>query len=141
MHALNNFVKILTTDDISYSDLFRKCSIFITDYSSTHFDVAFLKKPIIYYQFDKEKFYDSHYDMGDFEYEKDGFGDVAYNEEEMVKHITTYLENGCTIKEEYKERISKTFKYLDENNSERIYEEIKNIDEKNDLNYRFNNVH
>lgn len=137
----SELVKILTTDDITYAELFRKCSIFITDYSSTHFDVAFLKKAIIYYQFDKEKFYDSHYDMGYFDYEKDGFGDVAYNEAEIVEHIISYIDNNCNIKEKYKEIIEGTFKYLDSNNSERIYKEIKSIENGNDLNYRFNNVH
>lgn len=137
----NEIVKILTTKDISYSELFKKCSVFITDYSSTHFDVAFLSKPIIYYQFDKEKFYDSHYDIGYFNYEKDGFGDVIYKEENLIKELINYIDNKCNIKELYKQRINKTFKFLDRNNSERTYQEIKKIDSRGTKNYRFNNVH
>lgn len=134
-------VKILTTENTSYSKLFRECSLFITDYSSTHFDVAFLKKPIVYYQFDKEKFYESHYDKGYFNYEKDGFGDVVYDKESLIEEIMKYVENKCKIEEKYKKRVEKTFKYLDNNNSERIYKEIVKLDSKNEINYRFNNVH
>ena len=137
----NEFVKSLTTDDISYAELFKKCSVFVTDYSSIHGDVAFLEKPIIYYQFDKEKFFDSHYNKGYFDFERDGFGDVVYDEEEVIQNIIAYIDSGFKTKEEYKERIRKTFKYLDRNNSKRIYEEIQKIDNKNELNYRFNNVH
>lgn len=133
----NEFVQILSTKDIQYSQLFRECSLFITDYSSTHFDVAFLKKPIIYYQFDKQKFYESHYKKGSF----DEFGQVIENEEELVNKIKYYLENDCKIEEKYKNIIENTFAYVDYNNSERIYQEIIKLADKNEKNYRFNNVH
>lgn len=137
----NASVKVLSTETISYSELFKECSIFVTDYSSTHFDVAFLNKPVIYYQFDIEKFYDSHYEKGYFNYEKDGFGDVLYDEKTLIEELVKYIDNGCKIKEEYKEKIKQTFKYLDRNNSERIYKEIVKLDSNNEINYRFNNVH
>ena len=137
----NDVVKILTTENVTYSELFSECSVFITDYSSTHFDLAFLKKPLMYYQFDKEKFYESHYDKGYFEYERDGFGDVVYESNSLIKELLVYIENGCKTKEKYKQRIEETFKHLDNENSERIYKEIKKLDEKNEKNYRFNNVH
>lgn len=137
----NDFIDILTTQDATYSELFKQCSIFVTDYSSTHFDIAYMKKPIIYYQFDIEKFYESHYDKGYFDYETDGFGDVVYNEEELVKELVNCIKNGCYIKDKYNDRINKTFKYIDQNNSKRIYEEIKKIDDNQEKNYRFNNVH
>lgn len=137
----NDIIKILETSDITYSQLFKECSMLITDYSSIHFDVAFLCKPILYYQFDKEEFFHSHYDSGFFSFENDGFGDVIYSEEDMVNEIINYIENDCKIKEKYEERIKNTFKYLDRNNSKRIYEAIKNLDENNEVDYRFNNVH
>ena len=133
----NNYVEILSTKDIKYSEMFKQCSLFITDYSSTHFDVAFLKKPIIYYQFDKQKFYESHYKKGHFE----EFGQVIENEEELVNKIKYYLHNDCKIEPKYKKVIENTFSYLDYNNSERIYQEIIKLADKNEKNYRFNNVH
>lgn len=137
----NENLRIVSVKDIKYSELFDECSIFITDYSSTHFDVAYLQKPIIYYQFDKERFFSSHYKKGYFDYEKDGFGQVIEEEKEIVDKIIFYINNNCKPEEKYLKRIKETFKFLDKNNCERIYKQIKLIDKDEELNYRFNNVH
>lgn len=39
-----------------YRKMFAHCSMLITDYSSIASDVAYLKKPVIYYQFDESTF-------------------------------------------------------------------------------------
>ena len=64
--------------DKSIQDLFGESSILITDYSSVAFDMAYLNKAIVYYQFDKESFFSGNhtYQQGYFSYEKDGFGPV-----------------------------------------------------------------
>ena len=134
-------IDILSTKDIRYSTLFKECALFITDYSSTHFDVAFLQKPIIYYQFDQEKFFTSHYNRGYFDYEKDGFGELIKDENDIVNKIIFYIKNNCQIEEKYKNTIENTFHYLDYNNSKRTLEEIKKLSKKNEKNYRFNLVH
>lgn len=133
-------IEILSTKDIRYSKLFRECSLFITDYSSTHFDLAFLRKPIIYYQFDKEKFFTSHYNKGYFDYGKDGFGELIEEEDKLVNKIIFYLKNNCEIEPKYKEIIKNTFHYLDYNNAQRTLEEIKKLSNKREKNYRFNSV-
>ena len=38
-------------DGISYEDLLTESSLMVTDYSGVQFDFAYMKKPIIYYQF------------------------------------------------------------------------------------------
>lgn len=136
----NNNIKILNIADIRYYKLFNECSMLITDYSSIHFDVAYLKKPIIYYQFDKKEFFEKHYQKGYFEYEKDGFGDVIESEEELVNEIIQYLDNDCKIKSKYEEIIEKTFYRIDKENCKRILEEILKKDN-NIKSYRFNDVH
>ena len=40
-----------------YQNLFLKSKILITDYSSTAFDMAYLNKKVIYFQFDEEDFF------------------------------------------------------------------------------------
>lgn len=134
-------IDVLSTKDIRYSTLFKECALFITDYSSTHFDVAFLQKPIIYYQFDQEKFFTSHYNRGYFDYEKDGFGELIKDEDDIVNKIIFYIKNNFQIEEKYKNTIENTFHYLDYNNSKRTLEEIKKLSKKNEKNYRFNLVH
>lgn len=134
-------IEILNIKDIQYSKLFNECSMLLTDYSSIHFDVATLKKPIIYYQFDKQDFFGNHYEHGYFNYDTDGFGRVIEEENEVLEQIKKYVLNDCKIEEEYKRKIEETFVFLDKNNSKRVYEEIIKLDEKQEKNYRFNNTH
>lgn len=137
----NSNIEILNIADIRYSDLFNTCSMLITDYSSIHFDVATLKKPIIYYQFDKNEFFSKHYERGYFDYETDGFGDVIVDEKQILEKIKEYILNGFKMEEKYIEKIDNTFMFLDKNNSKRVYQEIVNLNKKDEINYRFNNTH
>ncbi len=137
----NEYIEILESSKIKYFKLFNECSIFITDYSSIHYDVAFLKKPILYYQFDKEYFFKNHYKAGYFNYEKDGFGKVVEEEKQLIDEIEYYINNNCKIEDKYKNKIEDTFINLDHNNSERVFKKIRELDNNEDVNYRFNNIY
>ena len=137
----NPNIEILETSKVKYFELFNECKIFITDYSSIHFDVATLKKPIIYYQFDDSFFFKNHYQSGYFDYKKDGFGKVLSSEQDLISEIDYYLNNDCRMRNEYKQKIENTFIHLDHNNSKRVFDEILKLDALNEINYRFNNVH
>lgn len=104
----------------TYHDLFNESALMITDYSSVFFDFAYLKKPIIYYQFDEY-----HYDKGYFEFETMGFGDITSQEDELIDKIEEYIENDCQMEDKYKDRVDKFFKFNDKNNSKRVYDWIK----------------
>lgn len=111
-----------------YQEIFKKASLLITDYSSVAFDFAYLKKPVIYAEFDKEEFFKQHiYDEGYFKTERDGFGPVVKSREEAIKSILEALEKDCEIENKYKKRIEKFYKFNDTNNCKRVYEEIKKI--------------
>lgn len=115
----------LIKDEINYKKLFGENALLITDYSSVVFDFTYLRKPVIYTQFDKETFYNGQiYDKGYFEYERDGFGPVCYNYENAVEQIIKYIENDCILEKEYEDRINKFFKFNDKDNCKRVYEEI-----------------
>lgn len=113
----NNINIITLKEDIQ--KYFNKCDLMITDYSSVAFDFAYLRKPIIYYQFDKEKFRKLQYAEGYFDYEHDGFGPVCNTLEELLKSIKS------KPKKEYAERENSFFIYHDKNNCKRVYEAIK----------------
>lgn len=120
----NDYVKFYD-NSMSYNQLFCECSLLITDYSSVAFDCAYLKNPIIYYQFDKESFFNEHtYEKGYFNYEEMGFGKVCYTEEMFVDEFVKILENNCNIEEKYVNRINQFYKYTDKNNCKRVYDEL-----------------
>ena len=112
-------------ENIDYQGTFSESSLLITDYSSVAFDFAYLKKPIIYTQFDIDTFFEGQvYNKGYFEYERDGFGPVCYDYETTVKTIIEYIEKDCVIEDKYIKRINDFYAYNDKNNCKRVYEEI-----------------
>jgi CDP-glycerol glycerophosphotransferase (TagB/SpsB family) len=123
--GISDEVKILNLNTC-YRDIYAMSKMVITDYSSAVFDFAYLKKPILYYQADKDEFFSGKhiYDKGYFDYETDGFGEVAYDVEKLVDLIIEYINNGCVLKEKYLKRINNTFYYHDKNNCARVYEQL-----------------
>ena len=97
----------------------------VTDYSSVLFDFAYLRKSVVYTQFDKEQFFnDQSYDQGYFDYEEDGFGPVCYDYESTVETLVRQVESGCVNPERYREREDRFFRYADQHNCERILQSI-----------------
>lgn len=119
-------VIIAKEKDYNVQTLLKESCFLITDYSSIFFDFAYMKKPIVYYQFDKKLFFKTQYEKGYFSYEKDGFG-PAY---EDSKSVVNYIIKNPVMEKKYKNRVDSTFKYNDNKNCERVYYEIiKKINE------------
>lgn len=119
---LDSRVTILNSDAI-YRDVFAESSLVLTDYSSVAFDFGYLHKPVIYAHFDR-----NHYAEGYFDYECDGFGEVEYTLENTIDRIIEYMENGCRLKDKYRERIDNFFAFNDKNNCQRVYKKIMELD-------------
>ena len=127
-----HYVSIADSPD--YAHIYEVSSLMVTDYSSVVFDFAYLDRPVIYAQFDKDEFFSgSHsYSKGYFDYERDGFGEVTYNLDDTVNEIIKAVEGGCALDEKYRARINSFFAYRDKKNSERTLEKIKQLGAKND---------
>ncbi|EAJ9680576.1 glycosyltransferase [Campylobacter coli] len=122
-----SYVKIANHNE-SLQELFCNSSLMITDYSSVAFEMAYLNKPVIYYQFDHEEFFSSHtLQKGYFDYEKDGFGPVVENEENLLKQLENLLQNDCNPFGIYKDNIDLTFAFKDGKCCERIYKILRQI--------------
>lgn len=119
--------------ETSYRDIYAFSDLILSDYSSAVFDFAYLRKPIIYAQFDADEFFaGSHvYTKGYFDYERDGFGEVEYTLEATVDRIIEYMENDCRLKDKYRQRVDDFFAFHDKNNCQRVYEKIMELDERN----------
>ncbi len=109
-------VAIIPQSEVNYSEIFEDSSIFVTDFSSTAFDFAYLRKPVIYYQFDKLE----QYNPGYFSYERDGFGPVTRTSQELLSYLSKLLASNCKIEDSYLRRIDDFFKFEDSNNCQRI---------------------
>lgn len=115
----------VSTQITNYNKEFAENELLITDFSSVAFDFAYLKKPVIYTQFDREVFFSEQlYDKGYFDYDKDGFGPLCFDYESSVNEIIKCIENDCKIEEKYIQRINKFYTFHDKDNCKRVYEEI-----------------
>lgn len=120
----NEYIHVITQLP-NYQKEFNENSLLITDYSSVEFDFAYLKKPVIYTQFDKTTFYEGQiYEKGYFDYETHGFGPICYDYETSINVIIDTIKNDCKIERKYMNRINNFYKYNDSDNCKRVYNEI-----------------
>ena len=121
--GLDTSVEVIPSN-MSYRDVFASSGLLVTDYSSVAFDMAYLHKPVLYYQFDREDFFSRQYEKGYFDWERDGFGEVETTPYALKARVLEYLESGCQMKPKYVERVEKFFAFTDKNNCKRVYEAI-----------------
>ena len=109
--------------------LLKESRLMITDFSSVAFDFGYMKKPVIYYQYDETEFFEKHYNKGYFDYRRDGFGPVCNRDSEVFKKISELIKLDFDMGP-YVNNVSKFFVLYDANNSERIFKIIENFDTK-----------
>lgn len=126
-HDLSTEVIVADTSMYDVQELFFKCKLMITDFSSVFFDFAFLNKPVIYYQFDYKEYRESQYPEGWFSYKKNGFGPVYESKCELVDYLMNTLKQDCLVEKKYQKRVNDFFGRIDENNRERIMSEIMSL--------------
>ena len=109
-----------------YRDVFAWTNLMVTDYSSVAFDFAYLRKPIIYAQFDRAEFFNGEhsYVEGYYNYLTDGFGEVESELEKVVDRIIEYMDRDCELKPEYLTRINNTFAFSDKDCSKRVVDKM-----------------
>lgn len=120
-------ISLADTDVTSFQDLLRGCDAFITDYSSVHFDVAYLGTPVIYARFDEADYEAGHASRSWFDYETDGYGPVVRTLEETLDALEVVLDRGCTMEEVYAARVAGSFTYRDRDNCARTVAAIDEL--------------
>lgn len=107
--------------------LLKESAFLITDLSSIFMDFGYMRKPMLYYQFDMEKFRKGQYQKGYFEYSRDGFGPVCKTLPEVERVLERYADHNLEIEDEYRRREEEFFPLWDTKNCQRNYEAIKEI--------------
>ncbi len=138
-HALAKFTHLYESDNkinfvdmstVNVQDMIINAGMLVTDYSSISFDFAFLEKPVIFYQFDREKFLEVRH--GAFiDYKTELFGPVIEDLTSLSNSIKRYIDNSYQMNHEDKHKAKRYFAYHDAKNSERIFNAInKKLKEK-----------
>ena len=124
--GLSDKIKIANWEDYDLQLLMKESALLLTDYTSSAMDFAYMEKPVLYYQFDYEKYRSGHLAEGYFDYERDGFGEVIKNEKTLIDRLESFM-RGEENFASYKNRTESFFPLRDKNNCERIYQAIKKI--------------
>lgn len=119
---------------ISYQDLFARARVAITCFSSAVTEVAYLQRPLVYFQFDADEIFSGNhvYQQGYFSFEKDGFGPVTTTHKEALAR----LEEALSGQEDpvYAIRRQETFPFRDGTCCERICEALELLSKRNSAN-------
>lgn len=119
-------IKIINPANIDIQTELIEAKLLITDYSSIFFDFVYMKKPVIFYQFDKKDFFENHYKKGFFDFHEHYFGDVIDNEQKLINKINKIIKKGFLFPKDAELTHKQFFLKYDNNNCERIYNEILN---------------
>lgn len=101
--------------------LLIESKMLITDYSSVFFDMAYMRKPIVFFTFDEDSF---HYKKGYFR--SNFLGDVATTVEDVVSFTGDVVSTGFQMKPQHLSYVNDFFLFHDKKNCERVFEAILN---------------
>ncbi len=113
---------------VAYSQLFSESDLIVSDYSSTVFDFAYMRKPVLYYQADDAEFNGGGHTYQESELRWDSFGEIEVTPQAMASRIMEYMENGCQLKPQYRKEIDAMFAFSDQNNCQRLYNAIQKME-------------
>lgn len=125
--STSSCIQVLRWRDADIPRLLLNAGVLITDFSSISMDFAYMKKPVLYFQFDKESFRKGHLPAGYFDYERDGFGPVCQTEPELLAELEQIFANHCEMSEQYLRRVDTFYPLRDNKNCERTYKAVKRL--------------
>lgn len=120
--SYSNSVQVIKYGEISLDELMMRCKALITDYSSVTWDVYYMGKPTLFYQYDVDIYQEtwgSYIDL-----EKELPGDRTESIDGLISLVEENINSGFNLKHEYEQNRLEHYRFLDQNNSKRICDEI-----------------
>lgn len=128
--SVTSGVVIASSEQYDIQELLKSSRMLITDYSSVFFDMVYMRKPVVFFQFDEEKFRAQQYQKGYFDYHNSAFGPFCKTVNQVLNQMDYYIQRSFDVSSEYLLEHRKTFELYDTNNSQRIYDLLKKSAEK-----------
>lgn len=123
----NDRIILANFSEFDVQTLLKESKVLITDYSSVFFDFMYMRKNVIFFQFDKSDYRKNHYSKGYFDYDTAGIGKVVEKEEDIIKELYLIKNRGYKLTDEESKTIDMYFKYNDKENCKRNYYEIRKL--------------
>lgn len=119
------YIKMASSKEWNIQELLKTSALMITDYSSVFFDFYYMKKPVIFYQFDIEAFRKYQYADGWLEYANTPIGEQAVTEESLMELVESAIKNSFQLSPKAEKCHREMFPVYDQKNCQRIFEVIK----------------
>ena len=122
---------ILIADKAHYDvqRLLKESALLITDYSSVGLDFAYMRKPLVYFQFDEQAFWKGHYCRGYYDYHQ-GLGDWCDTVAGLLSILERSIRHNFQMSDVYRKRADEFFPLQDTSNSELNFMAIRRLLEK-----------
>lgn len=117
----SNNIIIAEAEKYDIQQLLKESALMITDYSSVFMDFIYMKKPVIFYQFDKEEFFARQYQKGYFNYDDNRFTESFRDLKTTINCIKQNILNDFVINGNFRIAHNEYFKLFDCQNSKRLY--------------------
>jgi CDP-glycerol glycerophosphotransferase len=117
--------RVISQGEVDVQRLLKESALLLTDYSSVGFDFSFLHKPVLYYQFDQQRFLGkegSHLDL-----DAELPGPILYSADEVLTELEQAAAEGFTMPERYVRRADRFLTHRDLRSSERIFEAARDL--------------
>lgn len=121
-------IKIMSNNDVDLSILIKRCAAIVTDYSSVSWDFAVQRKPVIFYQFDRERYekvFGSFVDLKEIP-----IGPSLEMEEDVVAEIAKVIDNDFKNEDQIIENINKLFGEEKLEYSKQTYDFVNDISDR-----------
>lgn len=115
-------VKILDFNKVQVNEKIMESSLLITDYSSVSWDMHYLNKPVLFFQFDYQDYMNltgSYIDI-----KENLFGNSINSIDELIVQVQNIIQNNFLPERKFELLRENNFSFTDVNNSKRIFEEI-----------------
>ena len=116
-------LRLIPFGEVPANELLMECSLLVTDYSSVCWDVFYLGKPTLFFQFDRPTYLQVHGSYLDME--KELIGDCAETSEELIEGLYQAVSKDFALQPRYRALREEYFPVRDQNNCKRIYEAIR----------------
>ena len=123
--SLDERIILANSKEYDVQNLLKTARVLLTDYSSVFYDFAYMRKPVLFYQFDEKEFREKQYRQGYLDYHDTPLGYWAGSTEDTINNLKGVLEGRLLPPND--ENFKSVFTLWDTDNSKRIYEELKNM--------------
>lgn len=118
-------VRLLVQGETDIQHLIKESALLVTDYSSVAWDFSFLNKPVLFFQFDRNRMFKKaqpHLDL-----DRELPGPIVSEVQPLVTAFVDRMNDGFEMDRKYRDRADNFIQHRDTKNSARIFEEIRNM--------------